>query len=70
MKLIENWRSAWRMVSVQAMTFAGAVQGAWVCLPDDMRASVDPRMLHGVTLGLLAIGIIGRLVKQEKVSGV
>lgn len=69
MKLIPNWKSAWRMVSVQAMTVAGAIQGAWVYLPDDMRESVDPQLMHCITLALLVLGVVGRLVKQEKVSG-
>jgi hypothetical protein len=37
-KLIPNWRHAWRMFSVQAQTGAVAVLGAWQALPDDLRA--------------------------------
>jgi len=40
MKLIDEWNKAWRMLSVQAMTVAGALQGAWLYLPDDMRSSM------------------------------
>jgi hypothetical protein len=69
MKLIDEWNKAWRMLSVQAMTVAGALQGAWLYLPDDMRSSIDPRLLHGVTVALLVLGVVGRLVKQDKVSG-
>jgi hypothetical protein len=69
MTLIENWRSAWRMLSVQAMTIAGALQGAWLYLPDDMRSSVDPKLMHGTTIALLVLGVVGRMVKQDKVSG-
>ncbi len=69
MTLIENWRSAWRMLSVQAMTIAGALQGAWLYLPDDMRSSVDPKLMHGITIALLVLGVVGRMVKQDKVSG-
>lgn len=69
MTLIENWRSAWRMLSVQAMTIAGALQGAWLYLPDDMRSSVDPTLMHGITIALLVLGVVGRMVKQDKVSG-
>jgi hypothetical protein len=69
MTLIENWRSAWRMLSVQAMTIAGALQGAWLYLPDDMRSSVDPKLMHVITIALLVLGVVGRMVKQDKVSG-
>lgn len=69
MKLIDNVNKAWRMVSVQAMVAAGAVQLAWESLPPSLLASVPPDVVKYVTLGLLALGIVGRLVKQGGVSG-
>lgn len=69
MKLIDNVNKAWRMLSVQAMVAAGAVQLAWESLPPSLLASVPPDVVKYVTLGLLALGIVGRLVKQDKVSG-
>lgn len=69
MKLIDNVNKAWRMVSVQAMVAAGAVQLAWESLPPSLLASVPPDVVKYVTLGLLALGIVGRLVKQDGVSG-
>lgn len=69
MKLIPEWRKAWRMLSVQAMALAAVIQGAWVALPPDLIAQVPQEISRGVTLALLALGIAGRLVKQDKVSG-
>lgn len=69
MKLIPEWKKAWRMVSVQAMTIATALQGAWLGLPEDMKAGIDPALVNGACLALLVLGIVGRLVKQDKVSG-
>lgn len=66
MKLITNWRKAYRMVSVQAMAFAAAIQGSWVFIPEDMKASIPPTIVQWVTMGLLAFGIAGRLVDQPK----
>jgi hypothetical protein len=68
MTLIENWRTCWRMLSVQAMTLAGAIQGAWLFIPEDMKASIPPNVVQWLTMALLALGVAGRLVKQEKVS--
>ena len=68
MKLIDNWRKAYRMLSIQAMAFATAIQGAWVFIPDDMKASIPPTVVQWVTMGLLAFGIVGRLVDQPKVK--
>ncbi len=70
MKLIDEWNKSWRMVSMQAMVAAGAVQLAWESLPPSLLASVPPDVVKYVTLGLLALGIVGRLVKQDGVSRV
>jgi hypothetical protein len=64
-KLIEDWRQAWRWFSMQAMAAAGTVQLAWVSLPDDLRRSIPPAWVTGITVALLVAGIAGRLVKQD-----
>lgn len=64
MKLVANWRRAWRWISVQAMVLAGALQGAWMFVPDDLRASIPPGVVQGFTIVLLTLGVIGRLVDQ------
>ena len=66
MKLIANWKKAWRMLSVQAMTLAGAIQGAWIFIPTDMRSSIPESTVQMVTMALLALGVVGRLVDQPK----
>lgn len=69
MKLIDNATKAWRMFSVQAMSLALVVQAVWVELPADLRDSLDSATVRYITIGLLVAGVLGRLVKQEKVSG-
>ena len=69
MKFIDEVGQAWRMLSVQSMSAAIAIQGAWVSVPDDMKSSIPPQWVHYLTMGLLALGVVGRLVKQDKVSG-
>tara|TARA_R110000868_G_scaffold215878_1_gene466023 strand:- start:1332 stop:1538 length:207 start_codon:yes stop_codon:yes gene_type:complete len=66
MKLIANWKKAYRMLSVQAMAVAGAIQGTWVLLPEDLKTTIPPNIVYWVTMGLLAFGIVGRLVDQPK----
>ena len=68
MKLIPEWKKAWRMLSIQAMTIATALQGAWLGVPDDMKAGISPNIVNGACMALLVLGIVGRLVKQDKVS--
>lgn len=67
MKLIPEWKRAWRMVSVQAMAVAVAAQGAWVMLPAELQSQVPDWALKGLTAAILVLGIVGRLVKQDKV---
>lgn len=67
MKLVKEWRACWRMFSVQAMVLAGAIQGAWVFLPPEMIASIPAEWVRVITVVLLVLGVVGRLVQQEKV---
>lgn len=64
MKLVPEARRAWRWFSVQAMTLAGSLQGAWLAVPDDLRTKVPGMLVHVVTIALLIAGIAGRLVQQ------
>lgn len=68
MKLIANWRKAYKMLSVQAMALATAIQGTWAVLPDDMKTTIPPQAVQWITMGLLVFGIFGRLVAQPKVQ--
>lgn len=65
MTLVENVKDSWKWISVQAMTLAGALQGAWLYIPEDLKANVPHNLVNGITLVLLVAGIAGRLVKQD-----
>lgn len=64
LKLVNDWRRSWRWFSMNCMTLAAAIQGAWIYVPDDMRTTVPVWLVSSVTIGLLILGVIGRLVKQ------
>lgn len=68
MKLINEWKKCWRMFSIQAMLLATAIQGAWVFIPPEMQATLPEGWVRVITIGLLVLGIVGRLVVQPKVS--
>lgn len=68
MQLIENWRKSYRMLSVQAMALATAIQGTWMTIPDELKASIPAQTVNWITMVLLAFGIFGRLVAQPKVK--
>ena len=64
MTLVEDAKRAWRWFSVQAMVVAGVIQGAWIIIPDDLRASLPHGLVSGITIALLMLGVAGRLVAQ------
>jgi len=64
MKLVPNARQSWRWFSVQAMTVAAALQGAWMAVPDDLKARAPDDLANALTVVILALGVIGRLVPQ------
>ena len=65
-KLIPGWKKAWKLFSVQSMTFAAALQGAWTAIPANLVANVPSWLVHVVTIGILGFGIAGRLIDQTK----
>lgn len=68
MKLIPQWRRAWRMASVQ---MAAAIV-AWAALPPDMQAAavaavgIPAERVPGILALLL---IVARLIDQPKARG-
>lgn len=69
MKLIPNWKKWYRMISIQCQTVAIAVIGGWQALDPDMKAVIPFWVVMTVAISVLVLGIIGRLVQQDSVSG-
>jgi len=78
-RLIEQWRSFWRMWSLR-FTAMGTVLlswitmspdiliAAWANLPDEVKAYIPQQYLMHVTIALFVLGMVSRLVKQEKLN--
>ncbi len=47
------------------MSVALTIQITWASLDSDMRATIPRIIVGGLTVGLLVLGIIGRLIKQK-----
>lgn len=69
MKLVQNWKTSWKWMSMHAMAYALAIQGAWMAIPAEMQSLIHPIIAHVVTAFLLVAGIVGRLVDQTKKTG-
>lgn len=60
MKLVPNWRSAWKWISVQAIALAAILEG----LPMEAKDAIPDPYRGYVTLVLLLAAGIGRMVDQ------
>jgi len=67
-KLVEDWRNAWKWFSVQSMTIAVSLLGAWELLPADLKATLPGDFTRMLAIVLLAAGLVGRVVDQKKVE--
>lgn len=66
MKLVEDWKRAWRWFSVHALVLAGVLPAVWAELPPDLKSSIPPGAMGAITAVIAACGVIGRLVDQDK----
>lgn len=68
MKLIPNWKSAWKFASVVMSGLGIAITlgletltSAWVAMPADMRAHL-PEPAY-IAVGFMVLSIIGRIIQ-------
>lgn len=65
MKLIEEWKQAWKLLSVQANGISVALTASYVALPDKMQ-DVLPAKYVLIAAGAIAVlGTIGRVIQQK-----
>jgi len=65
-KLVEDWRQAWRWFSVQAMAVATAFLAVWAAFPEDLKAVLPAGCTKAIAIAVLLVGLVGRLVQQPK----
>jgi L-asparagine transporter-like permease len=66
--VVNDWRDAWRWLSMRAMALSGAEVAGWGALPQPWRDAVPHWVFVLVVLSTLALGMIGRVVQQAKPS--
>jgi amino acid transporter len=67
-KLIPNWRKAWRMVSMVAMAVTNSGLLAWAAMPTELRDHIPVTWVVAFACAMLCVGMVGRLFQQEGVS--
>ena len=64
MKLVPDWRRAWRWFSMQAMAVSAALQAAWLGLPPDLKSRLPVEWLPALAIAVLVLGAVGRVIDQ------
>jgi len=67
MKLVANWKSAWKWFSVQFVAAAGAIQLSVLAFPETVRAWLPDWLTHMLAVALLFAAVVGRLVEQKRI---
>jgi len=71
MKLIDDVRGAWRHYSTIALTAAGGLQGAWVSIPESIKANLPAEVGQAVSwvcFAIVMLGLFGKFVKQPEAA--
>jgi hypothetical protein len=66
-KLIDEWKHAWKMVSMWCMALPATFLSAWVLVPPEFQATIPHDWLMKITIAMLVIGMAGRVVKQGSI---
>jgi hypothetical protein len=66
MKLVANWKSAWKWFSVQFVAAAGAVQLSVLAFPETIRGWLPDWLTHLLAVALLIAAVAGRLIDQKR----
>ena len=66
MKLIPDWRQAWKWFSVQAFAVIIMLPMIWASLPADAKAYLPDAWKPWLMVALAVAGILGRIIDQNK----
>lgn len=69
MKLVDNWKSAWKWYSVHIMLVIVALPEIWAYFPQEFKDSLPPHALMYITSVLGVSAILARVFSQEKPNG-
>ncbi len=63
-KLVPNWRKAWKWLSMWFMGLAAVAQTAWASLPPDALAVIPVDIRGYITIGLVLAAMVSRVIDQ------
>lgn len=77
MKLIDNWKEAWKFWSVQLgvlgtvvtsvlLASPDAAMVAWSTFPEEFKQFIPPHWMPMIGVGIFACSMIARVIQQQK----
>jgi hypothetical protein len=66
MRLIPDWKEAWKWFSVQAFAVIIALPAVWLALPADVKAMVPDGWERWIVIAVAGAGLLGRVIDQKK----
>lgn len=64
MKLVPDWKDAWKWHSTKAFAIIAAAPAVWVSLPDDLKSSIPATWLPWIAACVALAGFVGRMKAQ------
>ncbi len=69
-KLVDDWKDCWKWISIRCLALTCAVSTTWNTLPTEWQRILLENSTVGLAFKIISvvsfIGIIGRLLKQDK----
>lgn len=66
MTLIDEWKTCWKYLSVQANAIGVAISTGYAAMYDQLKEAFPPAYMAGLTGAVFLLGIVGRVVSQTK----
>lgn len=65
LRLVPDWKDAWRWLSMHAMGWSAALLLTWTQLPPALQAAMPAWLTDAVVVAVLLLGMVGRLIDQR-----
>lgn len=77
MKLIDDWKNAWKLWSVQLNIFTiiilailndlpSHIIASWSLLPEEFKSQIDQEIIAYVSIVLVILNVLSRLISQTR----
>lgn len=64
MKLVKNYKEAWKFFSVQCSVIGTAISGTYAVMFQQLKDTIEPSTMATITAAVFIAGILGRITSQ------